>query len=149
MTRYSKKTHNLPKNSFMVNERQRVDKPIDSKKLTEDLIKLVEFVETPEMKELQKSNENLYCYKVDEQFTDFSDNYYHIFRLIVDDTKNRSDNLFKIIDMIKRINKIEDGISTKEKEFEEVKEQLAEEHLYPSFGGKENFIKALDKDLKK
>ncbi len=149
MTRYSKKTNNLPKNAFMINERQRIDKPIDSKKLLEDLIKLVEYVETPEMKELQKSNENLYFYQVDEKFSDFSDNYYNIFRLIVDDTKNRSNNLFKIIDMIKRLNKIEEGNSTKEKEFEEVKEQLAEEHLYPSFGGKENFIKALDKDLKK
>ena len=51
--------------------------------------------------------------------------------------------------MISRLKDVETGKSNVEKEFVKVREELAQEYLYPKFGGKKGFEKAMEEDLKK
>jgi hypothetical protein len=115
--------------------------------LTKQIIDFVEYLEKPEIKELAK-NHGQFTNHIETKFEDFTLEYYSIYKMLLDE-KNRSDNLEKLFNMITQISKIDEGKSNYNKEFNKVRETLAEEFLYPKFGSKENFQKAMSKTNKK
>ena len=74
---------------------------------------------------------------------------YNLELTLVDNEKERAQNIEKLFKMLDRLKEVEIGRTTVEKEFMQVREELAEEYLYPKFGGKNEFQKALEKDMNK
>jgi hypothetical protein len=69
--------------------------------------------------------------------------------MLADNEEKRADNIDKLFNMLSRLKDVETGKSNVEKEFMKVREELAHEFLYPQFGGKKGFEKAMEEDLKK
>lgn len=117
----------------------------DLDKLTDRIIELIELSDTSEMIELEKNDKDAY-----EQF--FSDEYLDIplglVRLLLE-RENRDKNLKKTCEMIETLIRVKEGQADIDKEFETFNENLNQELVYPQFGGKEAFEKALINDAKK
>ncbi len=138
---------NLPKGSIMINNERSSELP-DLIKLTGQIIDFIEYIEMPSIKQMAKENNMIYKQHLENKFEEFTLDYYSIYRMLVDNEQERSQNIEKLFKMIDRLKNIEIGQSNVEKEFIQVREELAEEYLYPKFGGKNEFQKALEKDPK-
>jgi len=140
---------NLPKGSIMLNDKEKERGLPDLVKLTGQIIEFVEYIEMPDIKEMAAENRNLYKNHLENKFEDFTLEYYSIYRMLVDNDNERSENLNRLFKMIDRLKDVESGKSTVDKEFSKVREELAEDYLYPQFGGKHGFQKAMEKHAKK
>jgi hypothetical protein len=89
-----------------------------------------------------------YKLHLENKFEEFTLDFYSIYKMLVDDETNRNRNLEKLFNMIDKLKDVEAGKTNVEREFFKVREELAQEFLYPQFGGKEKFQKALEKDAK-
>lgn len=117
----------------------------DLKKLTDKLLKFIEFIDKPEIRELKKNEIGKFNYLVNEQFSDMP---VSMIKLL-SDFENRDNNLEKILDMINILKSVETGEKTFETAENEFVEKRAEEYLYPAFGGKDNFYKVAEENKKK
>jgi len=117
----------------------------DLVKLTGMIIEFVEYIETPEMKTFAQQNKMMFRNHLEEKFDEFTLEFYSIYKMLVDDEAHRSNNLDRLFNMIRRLQNMEKNNSNVDKEFVKVQEQLAEEYLYPQFGGKNEFYKKFQK----
>lgn len=117
----------------------------DLKKLTDNILKFIEFIDKPEIREIKKNEIGKFNYLVNEQFSDMP---VSMIKLL-SDYENKDKNLEKILDMINILKSIETGEKTFETAENEFVEKRAEEYLYPAFGGKENFYKVAEENKKK
>ena len=117
----------------------------DLKKLTDNVLKFIEFIDKPEIRELKKNEIGKYNYLVNEQFSGMP---VSMIKLL-SDYENRDKNLEKILDMINILKSVETGEKTFENAENEFVEKRAEEYLYPAFGGKDNFYKVAEENKKK
>lgn len=138
----------LSKGQIMLNN-DRESKIPDIINLTGQIIEFIEYIEKPEMKELSKSNNMMFKQHIENKFEEFTLEYYSIYKMLIDNEEKRAENIDKLFNMISRLKDIENGKSNVEKEFVKVREELAQEYLYPKFGGKKGFEKAMEADLKK
>jgi hypothetical protein len=138
---------NLPKGHIMMNNDRTGGMP-DLVKLTGNIIEFIEYIETPSVKEMAKENKMTYKLHLENKFEEFTLDFYSIYKMLVDDETNRNRNLEKLFNMIDKLKDVEAGKTNVEREFFKVREELAQEFLYPQFGGKEKFQKALEKDAK-
>jgi len=99
----------------------------DVNKILDTIINILEKMNDPEIKQLKKDDENLYIDKLTDDFKEFSDRYYTLFRTVIDGEDIT--NLFKMLEMIQRIQNKDIDIKTAEKK---LGEDLAEQYLYPS-----------------
>ena len=137
----------LPKGSIMLGDRQQ-GLP-DLAKLTQQIIEFIEYIEMPAIKEMEKENKIIFKQHIENKFEDFTLDYYSTYKMLMDDPQNRAKNLEKLFNFINVAKNIEKGQTTVEQEFTKIREKLAEEYLYPQFGGKMAFQKAFEKDQKK
>ena len=137
----------LPRGSIMMGERQQ-GLP-DLSQLTGQIIEFVEYLEMPAIKEMEKENKTVFRQHIENKFEDFTLNYYSTYKMLMDEPHNRAKNLEKLFNFISMAKNIERGNSTIDREFVKVRENLAEEFLYPQFGGKMAFQKAFEADQKK
>ena len=138
----------LPKGSIMMNMNRDGGLP-DLIKLTGQLIEFIEYMEQPDIKLMAKENMMIYKQHLENKFEEFTLEYYSIYKMLVDNENERSQNIEKLFKMIDRLKDVEAGNTNVEKEFIHVREELAKEYLYPKFGGKTGFQKAMEKDAKK
>jgi len=139
---------NLPKGSVMMNMNRDGGVP-DILKLTGQIIEFIEYIEKPDIKLMAKENTMMYKQHLENKFEEFTLDYYSIYRMLVDNENERAQNIDKLFKMIDRLKDVESGRSSAEREFMKVREELAQEYLYPKFGGKDGFQKAMDADAKK
>lgn len=139
---------NLPKGSIMMNTKREGGMP-DILKLTGQIIEFIEYIEKPDIKLMAKENNMMYKQHLENKFEEFTLDYYSIYRMLVDNENERSQNIDRLFKMIDRLKDVETGKSNVDREFMKVREELAEQYLYPKFGGKDGFQKAMDKDQKK
>ncbi len=138
----------FPKGHIMINNEKESKIP-DITNLTGQIIEFIEYIEKPEMKTFAKENNMMFKQHVESKFEDFTLDYYSIYKMLVENEEKRAENLDKLFNMISRLKDVETGKSNVEREFMKVREELAQEYLYPKFGGKKEFEKAMEKDLKK
>jgi hypothetical protein len=143
----SKMPKNLPKGSIMLNN-DRENKIPDLIKLTGQIIEFIEYIETPEAKNMAKENKMLYKHHLENKFEEFTLEYYSIYKMLVENENERAENIERLFKMIDRLKDVESGKSNVDREFIKIREELAQDYLYPQFGGREAFQKALSKDLK-
>jgi len=117
----------------------------DLEKLTENMLRFIEYVDKPETRRLRETDIGNFNYIVNEQFSDLPTSMIKL----LSDYKNRNVNLEKIIKMISDMR----SVQIKKKQFQEVEneffEKRAEEYLYPAFGGKDNYYKIAEENKKK
>jgi hypothetical protein len=121
--------------------------------LLDNVIKLVEFVNTDEMIQLQEKDPFRFENTVEAKFDKFADKHYRIFKLLIE-KDNREEKLFRLIEMFTRLKKIKENKIDIEQENKKYIEELNEEFIYSKHGGKENFEKfmkqrSLEKNKKK
>ncbi len=114
----------------------------DLEKLTNDILKFIEFIDRPETKEIKDVNKSQFNFLVNEQFPELPRSMIKL----LSDYENRHNNLKKIIDMITLLNSIKTGEKTLQTAENEFVEKRAEEYLYPAFGGKDNFYKVAEEN---
>ena len=115
----------------------------DLEKLTSQIKDFLLYLETEEIKSLEEDKEK-YIQALRDKFPEFSVQYYGIFNMLSDRT-NLDFNIKKLMKLINVLKKVKSGERNIEKEFDRFKESLAEEYIYPKFGGKEEFLNKLDK----
>lgn len=107
------------------------------------ILEFVDYVETPEMKRLEKLDAKAYETHLDHRFSEFSQKYWATFKILIE-SKNREENLYKVIDMVTRLRNVQLGKSTMDNEYGEFTEDLNKEYIYSKFGGKEKFTKKIE-----
>ena len=117
----------------------------DLEKLTSDILKFIDFVDEPDIKELKETNIGKFNFMVNEGFPDLP---VSMIRLL-GDYDNKEKNLEKILEMIELLRSVKTGHKTFENAENEFVEKRAEEYLYPAFGGKDNFYKVAEENKKK
>jgi hypothetical protein len=143
----SKMPKTLPKGSIMFNN-DRENKIPDLINLTGQIIAFVEYIELADIKKMAQENRMLYKNHLENKFEDFTMDYYSIYRMLVDNDDERSQNINRLFKMIDRLKDVESGQSNVDREFLKIREELAQDYLYPQFGGKDAFQNALSKDIK-
>jgi hypothetical protein len=143
----SKMPKTLPKGSIMLNN-DRENKIPDLINLTGQIIEFVEYIELPDIKKMAQENRMLYKTHLENKFEEFTLEYYSIYKMIVDNDGERAQNIDRLFKMIDRLKDVESGKSNVDREFMKIREELAQDYLYPQFGGKTAFEKALSKDIK-
>ena len=118
----------------------------DLDELIEIINDMMEFMDTPVMKELEMRDRDEFESVVHMKYN----NTIIPFRIIVLLTsEDRYDNLDRLLDMFDTLDKIKKGEKNIFEEADKFGEKKNEEYVYPNFGGKENFIKMLEDDKKK
>uniref|UniRef100_A0A6C0ECG1 Uncharacterized protein n=1 Tax=viral metagenome TaxID=1070528 RepID=A0A6C0ECG1_9ZZZZ len=107
--------------------------------LTNNILSLVDFLDKPEIIELEKNDERIYFQSVIEKFDKVP---MSIIRLMME-RENRDINLEKLINLIQTLKSVKNGKKNINNAFEQYKSQLEEEYIYPKFGGKEEFEKQM------
>ncbi len=143
----SKMPKTLPKGSIMFNN-DRENKLPDLINLTGKIIEFVEYIELPDIKKMAQENKMLYKNHLESKFEEFTLDYYSIYRMLVDNDDERAQNIDRLFKMIDRLKDVESGKSNVDREFLKIREELAQDYLYPQFGGRDAFEKALSKDMK-
>jgi len=130
-------------NAFSTNtsDNMTTDSIPDLEKLTDDIIDFLKFKDKPENEVLRKNNFGAFLQKVDEKYPNIP---FSIIKMLTDEDETdeqKSENIVKLLNDIKLGNKnIKEG-------FEEFREELSEEYIYPQFGGKEQFERAVAKEM--
>jgi len=114
----------------------------DLEKLTNDLLNFIEFYDKPETQKTKETNVGYYNYLINDKFKNLP---FPMIRLL-EDQKNRKENLAKIIEMINILKNVKSGQTSLENAENEFVEKRAEEYLYPAFGGKDNFYKVAEEN---
>lgn len=120
----------------------------DLENLLKNVIDLVEFISTPQMAQLEKTNFILYKTTAENAFPHFSNNFISIFNMLLH-SNNRNYNLTKLISLFSNLKDIKDGKKNIDLEFKKFQEQQAQEYIYPKFGGKKQFENAMINSSKK
>lgn len=129
-------------------EQKYTNKIVDLEQVTNTVVKILEYISTPQMTELEKTDKEAFDSKVENEFEEFSLNQISIFKMLMD-TKNRSQNIVKLMDMITTLKQVQAGNKNMKDEFENLKETLASEYIYPQFGSKDAFVAHMKKHQKK
>jgi len=115
--------------------------------LTNQVISFIDYMDTPEMMELEKKSEAAYSEKLQTKFESFTLKYYNLYKMLLN-RKDRVANLEKLEKMINILKDVSAGIRDKNVEQEKFIEQQRQEYIYPGFGGKHKFMEFVEKNSK-
>lgn len=135
------------KNTITMEEPKMVQRIVDLDDLMDRIIVFLEYLEKPEIKEMQ-NDERAFPAHMMEKFVENFDKYFQIFTKLLE-VKNRSANVKSLLDLIDRLNKVKSGEKNEDYEFEKFREEKAQDLIYPKFGGKDAYIRAMQKENKK
>ena len=130
---YSDEIANQYKNSMSANAIPDIDE------LLEHVDELFKFVETNNMLKLEKENKQEFESKIYAKFNTKLP--MKMIGLFVE--KNRYENLDSVLDMLDTLRDIKNGKKDINEEHEKFTNKQTEKYLYPPFGGKEKFEKAM------
>lgn len=114
----------------------------DLAELTKQILKFVEYIETDEMRKLENDNNTEFCSHIESAFPDFTLKYMSIYKMLLD-RENREENLVKLLNLFKILRDVKAGTRDIDTEFDAFKENLAQDYVYPKFGGKTEFEKKI------
>jgi len=112
--------------------------------LTTKILEFIEFEEKEETKKLKENNRGYYNNLIDTNYTILTPTMVKL----LSDINNRTENLEKMMDMIRLLRNIKEGRNTFENAENEFMEKRSEEYLYPIFGGREKFYKIAEENKK-
>lgn len=113
---------------------------VDLDNVVKQIIEILEFMNTKEMIEMKEADSKLFEKYIDDKYSDFSLEYHSILRLLLE---NNEANIKKLMIIIGTLRKVKNKELDMDDVFENFKEGLAEEYIYPKFGGKEEFEKTI------
>lgn len=106
---------------------------------------LLMFIETEDMQKLEKSDRKEFERRTYTKYN--NDLPMKIIGLMLED--DRYDHLSRLLDMFDVLNDVKKGKKDMQKEYESFNEKLNESYLYPAYGGKEGFEKAMQEGVPK
>jgi hypothetical protein len=144
---YTEEDAKREKGAIMMDSSMDKEQIHDLEKLTTELLKFLEYISTEEMQKLEESDHEAFVTHLEAKFEEFSLIYHSIFKMLTDkeEKNNRDSNIMKLLSIFEKLASIQRGERDMAEEFEKFQENLAEEHVYPKFGGKENFVKEIKK----
>lgn len=117
----------------------------DIEDLTSKVVDFLQFIDDPDMIEMEKTDNVKYFQMVNSSFESLP---YSIIKLLTE-RENRDVNLEKLLDMFAIMQTIKNGEKNISSAFTDYKETLNEEYVYPKFGGKAEFERKMDKKKRK
>lgn len=120
----------------------------DLNQLTIEVINFLEYIGTTEIEELEINDNEAFVKDIENKFPEFTLKYVTVYKMLLD-KESREENLIKLLNLIEILKNVQSGNKNLESEFNNFKESLAEEYVYPKFGGKENFEKKIKERAEK
>jgi len=80
--------------------------------LLDEIISILEYVNTPDMMDLKKADQDAFENAVEETFKEFADRYYYLFKMLL--TGGNLDPLFYMLECISKVNHGQDTIENAE-----------------------------------
>lgn len=114
----------------------------DLVELTKQIVNFIEYIGTNEMEKLEKEDNDKFCLHIETVFPEFTLKYMAIYKMLLD-KENREDNLIKLLNLFKILRDVKAGSRNIDREFDTFKENLAQDYVYPKFGGKAEFEKKI------
>jgi hypothetical protein len=111
----------------------------DLDNMLEDIDTLLDFIEKPEMKHLENTNRDMFERVIINNYHEKLP--FKIIRLLME--PERFDNLSKLLEMFDMLKNVKSGKADVYDEFKKFNEIQNVRYLYPSFGGKDEFIKKM------
>ena len=111
--------------------------------LTNQLIEILSYVNTDSLEKMRKEDKDGFKAHIRNKFNTFSEKYYGLLEMILNDEVNDIRPLLKMLEIF--------NTTTSDKldsQFETYRESVAEQYLYPSFGGKEQYAKKMKEEEK-
>lgn len=112
----------------------------DLKYVVDTLTQIFEVITTDEMINMRERNKEQYEQTLHDQFTDFCEKYYSLFSVILD---GELDSMTHLVMMIKTLCMVKSGQITMDTAYAHIREELSNKYIYPQFGGKKGFEKAI------
>jgi len=112
--------------------------------LTSQLVDILSYVNTDEMDIMRRNDKNGFKTHVQNKFSDFSEKYYGLFEMILNEEINNITPLLQMLSIFKQTTN--DKLDS---QFELYKETVAEKYLYPTFGGKDKYEKKMKEEMQK
>ena len=120
----------------------------DLNHITTEILNFLEFTDTQEMIELEKANKEKYENELEKKFKSFTTKYFSMYKMLLE-RQTRTENLKKLLDLFEILKKVKIGEKNQETELEKFEQSLAEQYIYPKFGGKKEFEEKLKKHKNK
>lgn len=117
----------------------------DIEKITSEVIDMLDFMETPDMIEMEKSDNTKFYHIITSKFENLP---FSIIKLLIE-RENRGENLEKLLEMFSVLQNVKHGNKDIESAYNDYKENLNEQYIYPKFGGKDEFERKIAKKAKK
>lgn len=115
----------------------------DLQNIIDTLPKICDLMETDEMILLRNTNKGTFEQKMEEHFPEFSDKNFSLFRMII---HGNIDTWTNLIEMIKTLCMVKLGQISMGTANQHISNVLAEQYIYPKFGGKANFEKKVKEE---
>ena len=112
--------------------------------LTTQLVEILSYINTDTMDEMRKNDINGFKTHIQNKFNEFSDKYYGLLDMILNDEVNDITPLLQMLSIFKQTTS--DKLDS---QFESYKETVAEKYLYPTFGGKTEYEKKMKEEIRK
>jgi hypothetical protein len=121
---------------------------VDLEKLTVELVKFLEYINTSKMEELEDTDHDAFVKHLESQFDEFSLHFYSIFKLLTEKggRTKRDENIGKLITLIETLKQVQCGNKDMNSTYESFKEELNEEFIYSKYGGKKKFEEHMAKE---
>ena len=131
----------------------------DIEKLTSNVLELLDDLETPEYKMLAEKSYGTILNKLYEKYDDEvvgedgtkipNPKYipYKLINILSDNSRTseeKHDDVLNMLEMLNRLEKVKKNGADINEQFELFREGLKERHIYPKFGGKNNFEKVVN-----
>jgi hypothetical protein len=88
----------------------------DIGKLSTGIIRILEYMVTPEVKNMKKQNQDVYEKHLEEKFQTFTESFYSIFRMLVS-----GQDISNLVSMLRTLNEVK----TNKIEFEEARDKMS------------------------
>lgn len=122
-----------------------VDGMPDLKYVINNLVQIFEFISTDDMIKMKSDNKEQYENVLHKKFAEFSERYYSLFSVILD---GELDSMTHLVMMINTLCLVNTGQITMDTAYAHIREELSKHYIYPKFGGKKEFEKAMMKSGK-
>ena len=112
----------------------------DLKYVVDTLIQIFEYISTDEMLELKKKDKMEYDKVLTMKFNEFSEKQFSLFSVVL---AGEYDSMTHLVMMIKTLGMVKTGQITMDTAYAHIREELSNKYIYPQFGGKKQFEKAI------
>jgi hypothetical protein len=112
--------------------------------LTTQLVEILSYVNTDAMNDMRQNDKNGFKTHIQNKFHEFSDKYYSLLDMILDEEITDITPLLQMLSIFKQTTN--DKLDS---QFESYKETVAEKYLYPTFGGKDQYEKKMKEEMRR